>query len=208
MERFVSFGSTIWTIVEKAKDNDHKAISNILTSYRSPIINFCVSRGLAEADAEDITQEVLTRLVDILSKVDKSRGKFRSLILGITKNVIREHLRKETRQNVIEKEFAWNQNDEEPSFDQAWVDNIVRLAMNRLKKEKEEYFNALFMFTHQDLSYQDISTKLNCDLQTTKNHIHRGRTKLKEYIDDIIREYSLEDEYQAELEYISRLIQK
>lgn len=77
---------TPWTQLMRSREGDtvaHEALGEIVGLYWRPI-HICVQkRGFAEHDAEDLTQEFLSKIVQqgALEKVDRSKGKLRSYLL-------------------------------------------------------------------------------------------------------------------------------
>jgi RNA polymerase sigma-70 factor (ECF subfamily) len=79
----VRFPSTFWTRIERETE---LARAEIFTQYRAPIYHFILARARSEHDADDLTQEVFKIVCtgDFLRKADREKGKFRSLLLGVT----------------------------------------------------------------------------------------------------------------------------
>ena len=67
--------------------------------YRPLIYRIAVSRGLQPADANDITQEVMTRVAKSirLFAPDSSKGSFRGWLSRITRNLVIEFMRNRNR---------------------------------------------------------------------------------------------------------------
>ena len=67
--------------------------------YRPLIYRIAVSRGLQPADANDITQEVMTRVAKSirLFDPDSSKGSFRGWLSRITRNLVIEFMRNRNR---------------------------------------------------------------------------------------------------------------
>ena len=77
---------TPWTQLMRSRDGDtvaHEALGQVVGLYWRPI-HICVQkRGFAEHDAEDLTQEFLSKIVQqgTLEKADPAKGKLRSYLL-------------------------------------------------------------------------------------------------------------------------------
>ncbi len=59
--------------------------------YRPLILRVALAKGLQHADAEDLTQEVLTAVERSLDSFDSSRGSFRGWLYQITRNLVVNH---------------------------------------------------------------------------------------------------------------------
>lgn len=77
---------TPWTKLMRARDGDtvaHETLGQVVGLYWRPIHVCIQKRGFAEHDAEDLTQEFLSRIVQEgnLEKADPAKGKLRSYLL-------------------------------------------------------------------------------------------------------------------------------
>src|SRR6185503_5583456 len=102
-------------------------------------------------DAEDLAQEVFLRLLQdkVLSKADPSRGRFRSLLLAVTRHVMGNYREREAAQKrgsghvhaLGDLDFSRQEPDDH--FDREWVSHLVEVALARLAREHPEYHQAL-----------------------------------------------------------------
>lgn len=89
---------------ERFQRNDRAAFEAIVQAYQRGIYAYLRSRVLAANDAEDLTQEVFLRFYQARARFDTS-SMIRPWLLGIARNLLREHLRKLKRR----KEVAWTE---------------------------------------------------------------------------------------------------
>ena len=175
--------------------------------YRPPVLNFSMRQGLKEDEAEDAAQETLVRTFRALGAADPAKGKFRSLVLGITRNVIYEILRKRGRAAPIVEDVAAPEREE--TFDRAWVQNIVLLALDRLKKECEArntpFYRAL-RDQMEGLPHEEIAKRLSAGTEQIKSYIHQARQKIRRIVEESIAEYATEAEYEEERAYLLKLL--
>ena len=54
----MSFDSTIWRRIDDARQGSREALDTLLATYRPPLLNYLRARGLSDADAEDVVQDV------------------------------------------------------------------------------------------------------------------------------------------------------
>jgi RNA polymerase sigma-70 factor (ECF subfamily) len=68
-------------------------------AYRDVILGWCKHRGLNQDAAEDLTQEILIKLLDALPhyKHQPGRGRFRSWLKTVVENVLSDRLRRQRR---------------------------------------------------------------------------------------------------------------
>ena len=89
------FPNTCWTIVQRASGNEldvetSRALEDICKGYWLPIYAFIRRTGVRPAEAEELTQEFLMRMVDgeYLSKAERERGKLRTFLLACVKHFL------------------------------------------------------------------------------------------------------------------------
>ncbi len=226
---FVHMPSTIWTQISLARRKGGMALEDLLRKYRPPVLAFVRNMGLDVQDAEDLTQEIFLRVVEekVVEKANKETGKFRSLLLAVTRHTVLRWKRDSHRlkRGGGRAKIALGQDsdspgledlfaapaEEEPAFDGVWVQNLVRLAMERLKVECEKsgtpYYRALMMYTDQGRAYADISQELQVSIQDVKNYLHQARIRLKKQVANEIQEYSNSSaEFEAEAEYLAKYL--
>ena len=89
------FPGTRWTEIRAAQDGDTAALESFTRKYRPPVVAYLSRRGFG-SEAEDLAQEVFLRFFsgDLLSRAEPSKGRFRNLILAVTRHVIGHHLEK------------------------------------------------------------------------------------------------------------------
>ena len=194
------FQSTLWTVIRGADRGEEAALREFALKYRGPIVSYIARRGLPN-DAEDLAQEVFLRLLQdrVLAKADPSRGRFRSLLLAVTRHVISHHREREGAQkrgggnvrSLDSVDVSAQEPDE--SFDREWVGHLVEVSLARLAREHPNY--------HEALRQSVLEGAPGID----HNLVHRGKKKVADYLREQIQEYSLSRaDYEAELQYLAR----
>ncbi len=91
----------------KATTEQKKAwFEQVYASHRGVIFGYLRARTLDNADADDMTQEVFLRFYAALERYDPSRNEdARPWLRGISRNVLREHIRRIKRR----KECGWTE---------------------------------------------------------------------------------------------------
>lgn len=220
MADFVRFQSTLWSRILLVRNQDSRAVAEFVERYRGPIFHFIRNAGFPDPDAEDLTQEVFVRLLaeEVLAKAEREKGKFRSFLLAVTKNVLREERRKraaakrggEAGPVSLDREESADPPAPEPpeeEFDRAWVRNLLGTALGALEKENPLHHRALAAHVLEGKEYREIAGLLGKTLQDVKNYIHRSRQKLIELLQrEIARYSSTPEEYEEEIRYLSRFL--
>lgn len=197
--------STMWTCIQQVRTDPERVKDLVVRRYRQPIVDFAKLQGLPHEDAEDVAQEVFLRVCreDFLTKADKSKGKFRSLLLAVTRHVIASYRRHELagmrdrRRDVGIEDFEFPvEAAPDAEFDRIWVRNLVARAMEKL--EGAAMADALRLQL-AGKSYKEIAAKLGKSETDVTNYIHRAKARLKHEIEQLIGEYCTADELPAEI---------
>jgi RNA polymerase sigma factor (sigma-70 family) len=157
-----SFASTRWTVVRQAADSQTAsqhalgALSELCQIYWRPVYVFLRRQGIAQHDAQDLTQAFFADLIEsrAYARADPIKGRFRSFLLGTLKHFIahaRDHDRAQKRgggnmpmqldeASVSEAEmYASRSNSQniDVVFEREWAASLARQALDRLAQEYE-----------------------------------------------------------------------
>jgi RNA polymerase sigma-70 factor (ECF subfamily) len=152
----IGFHTTHWTMVLSARGgnlSDNGALANLCSSYWYPIYAFIRRNGSTAHEAEDLTQEFFSRILqrDWLANVHPAGGKFRSFILACVKNFLSNERDKALAQRrgggvslvPLEREDAETRYVIEPPdpvtpevlFERRWVFQLLEHTLDALRKE-------------------------------------------------------------------------
>lgn len=224
MADFVDLPSTMWTAIARARSGGREALETLVRQYRPPVVAFARNAGFPPDEAEDIAQEVFLAIVrdDVLAKADRNRGKFRSLLLAITRHAMSARRRKAARrkesppatepgEEALPLEDLAVAADVDDDFDRLWVQNLVRIGMNRLREESDKegsrHFEALLMFSSEGLAYPAIGERLGLSVTDVTNLLHQARLRLKRHVLAEMRHTAISpDDYESEAAYLARFL--
>lgn len=91
-------------LIERAIQGDRAAFEAIVEAHQSAVFGYLRARLFQPNDAEDMTQEVFLRFYLTRARFD-SASLVRPWLLGIARNLLKEHARKLRRR----KEVAWTE---------------------------------------------------------------------------------------------------
>lgn len=91
-------------LVQAVQRGDKKAFAVLIDLYQQTVLGFLRARMTEQADAEDLCQEVFLRCYLGRARLDRASA-VGSWLVGIARNVLREHVRKRQRR----KEVAWTE---------------------------------------------------------------------------------------------------
>ncbi len=140
------FPTTVWTVIRKAGANDPRAMEGFARDYRSPVLRYIERRGYSRNDAEDLCQEVFLRILSsaVLSRADQELGRFRSLVLAVTRHVLQHAQRRSSREAQRERELPDLPGEgDDPEFDAAWILHLAERALLRLADSDSPYYEVL-----------------------------------------------------------------
>jgi RNA polymerase sigma factor (sigma-70 family) len=195
----MNFPSSIWTTLREIRKEPERVKDEVVRRYHSPVYEFVRRQGLAHEDAEDLAQEIFVRICSdgFLSKVDPKKGRFRSLLLAVTRNVVASFRRKELapmrdRRKTVALEACDLPTEAEPDaeFDRLWVKNLMAQGMGRMRKDAA---TSALKLQLEGRSYQEIAGTLKKSETEVTNYIHRAKKRLRAQIETLIRDYSGED---------------
>ncbi len=218
------FPTTMWTNIQHAGKEDPMASDRVARRYYPALLGYLQGKGLSSSDADDAAQEVFLQLFskDVLVRADREKGRFRALLITVTKRVMQGNYRKQSAQKrgggaqavsldkIAEPSSGMRDDVEDEDFDRGWASNIMGLAMKELAAECDRsgklYHKSLTMFL-RGKAYQEIADELNTSLTNVSTWIRRAKLRLKTLIDDEIRTYSsTEEEYQRETMIVRRYV--
>jgi RNA polymerase sigma factor (sigma-70 family) len=201
------FQTTQWSVVLVSAQSQapgcKEALADLCKLYWYPLYAFIRHRGYSPEDAQDMVQGFFLHLLEhkTLSRVDRSKGKFRSFLLASLQNYLSNEadrarcLKRGGKAELVyidieeaEDRYGLEPVEEmtsEKIFDARWAMALLGQAMNRLGREyiaqgKESTFRALRAFldpinTKRPPSYEEVAGQLGVSIGSLKTQIHRLR---------------------------------
>lgn len=159
---------------------DKHAFNQFLARYLKPMVNFA-TRYTGKQHAEDITQEVFTRLWTHAHKWKDQGIQPRSWIYRISYNLCIDHIRKQhtiSNNNVFELPAATQDGPEQQAIQVAEKIEVQRA----LKSLPERQYTALVLCTWQELSNKDAATCMDISIDALESLLSRARRSLKKHL--------------------------
>ena len=208
-----SFASTRWAVVHQAADSQTasqhalSALSELCQIYWRPVYVFLRRQGIAQHDAQDLTQGFFADLIESRSytRADPTKGRFRSFLLGTLKHFVahardRDHAQKrgggivpvELDERAISEAETYasrcNHWSADGVFEREWAAALLRQAIDRLAQEyavagKTALFEALKsrLTTGADaaVSYEEMAKRLGREATTLRSDVARLRARYR-----------------------------
>lgn len=173
--------------MKKLKKGAKIAFTFLLDHYWNEVYGFMLKRTENETDAEDITIETFSKAFDKISTYN-SEFQFNTWLIAIAKNVHIDLLRKKKSNLFVEiteeqDRQAQNIADTTPSAEDELIteQNLSRL-LQFIKELKPHYQEVIQLRYFQELSYQEIATKIDEPISNVKIKLLRAKKLLAEII--------------------------
>ena len=209
------FVTTRWSLILSAANSESEeqkvrdALAELCRTYWRPIFSFVCVRGYSVEDAQDLTQDFFVIILkeNWLQHADRSRGRFRSLLLRSLQNFLINAAEKtHAHKRGGEVEFiSWDDwAAQAPSqlfnstqvpdslppervFDLSWATTVVEHALQRLREECESK-GKLWLFRglsnhlteeRDEVSYANLSADLGVTETAVKKQLHKMRQRYR-----------------------------
>jgi DNA-directed RNA polymerase specialized sigma24 family protein len=206
-----AFATTHWSLIVRAADGGtaegRAAMAELCQIYWYPLYGFARRRGLAPADAEDLTQGFLADLLgrDAVVQANAARGRFRTFLLNSFDHY-RSHER--ARANAAKRgggeavvsldviHAAEGRFRDEPAtmespekvYDRKWAMSLIEVALAAVRREyaangKAAWFDELkaaLWSGRGEVAYADVARRIGSTEGAVKVAVHRLRQRFGE----------------------------
>lgn len=173
-------------LVLSAQRGDKRAFAALVELYQHAVYGFLRARLLEPADAEDLCQEVFLRCYLGREKLARANA-VGSWLVGIARNVLREHIKKQRRR----KEVAWTELclelDALVGQHHGDSDDALHHLPKCLESLGQSAREAIDFRYSADLKWSEIGVRLRRSEGAVKLLVHRARQALKYCLDRKLR---------------------
>lgn len=202
-----------------------EALETLCRRYRYPLYAYVRRKGYSACDAQDFFTQLLSK--NYLRAADRTRGKFRSFLLGSLEHFLAREWTKGHAQKrgggqtgfsldaVDAEERYWLEPVDELSpdriFDRRWAMAVVEQAMARLRAEcigsgKGELFDTLARLLSGekgDVRYTELGAALGLKEGAVKVAVHRLRKRYGELVRaEVAQTVGEEEDLETELRFL------
>jgi RNA polymerase sigma factor (sigma-70 family) len=225
------FRTTRWSIVYRAgarecsAEEGRRALEELCRAYWAPVHAFVRRQGYAPEDAQDLTQEFFSRLLEdhSLASVHQDKGRFRSFLLASVKHLLANEWKRATRQkrgggavHFPIEDYIWDAGlmdhlDPEKLYEKRWAETLLQRVLDRLRAEWEDnknnrHFDDLKTFLIEDrnsVSFAAVAKRMGVSEASLKWAVHKLRRRYRELMrDEIAHTVSREEEVDDELRHL------
>jgi len=153
-------------------------LATLFENNKVQLFNYFIRTGNNRALSEDLVQETFMRVLAYRTSFSGS-STFKSWMYGIARNTVAEHYRKNKNQVLncdMDDEELTNDQTLCEEFDTKQRNNIFNKSLASISPEDREI---IMLSRFQQLNYQEISTLLDCNLNTLKSRMRNAVSKLQ-----------------------------
>lgn len=206
------FQTTHWSVVlaagQTGAPSAEAALENLCKTYWYPLYAYIRRQGRNPHDAQDLTQEFFTRILEkrYFRFADRERGRFRSFLLKSLQHFLVNEwvsgqaqkrgggaqfilLDDESAERIFQQELAVSVSPER-LYDKRWAITLLNRAMDRLgadyaasgKGELFEQLKSLLLAEGSVEIYREMSAQSGLSEGATKVAVHRLRQRFRDAV--------------------------
>ena len=173
-------------LVREIKEGNHESFRQIYYKYCEKVYLFAVRYISNYREAEEIVQEVFSRIWEHRKNLDENRS-FNGYLLTITKNIIFNEHRKKLNFDIYAQHIInYIQGNTNQTENQIIYENVKSLVDDEVEKFPPKRRQIYNLSRHEGLSYMEIAKKLNISEKTVEAHLRLALGRLKKVVSSII----------------------
>lgn len=146
-------------------------------AHKDAVYAFALRMTASAEVAEDVAQDCFVQLMRDPAKFDPARGSMRAFLLGVTRNLVFRHWRKESRMDPFDEDREWPAPDSgDHSVARLDLAGLVASAVQSLAPLQRE---AVVLFEYEGFTLEEIAKLVDADVGTVKSRLHRARERLR-----------------------------
>jgi RNA polymerase sigma factor (sigma-70 family) len=231
------FPETQWSLVQRAQNSESEvtrhALEDICKRYWLPLYAFIRRSGRPGAEAEELTQEFIVRLIqgEFLSRADRERGKLRTFLLACLKHFLADHRRADQRLKrgglhehisidlaLAEKAYGVEPVDTmtpDVLFERRWAMSLMDQVIETMAEKMEEartkqLFYAAVPFARKGapaVTREEAAAQLGMSEDAVNMAISRLRQRFREQLRLTVAEtLGPEDDLETEMQHLRSLL--
>ncbi len=167
-------------LVQAYQRGDERGATELVLRHARAVARFLAGAGADPADLEDLVQETFLRAFRAARRW-RGEASFRTWLLAIARNRLRDHHRRHGRRRVLPLEEADALAHDDPAAALEARDLGARLEhqLARLPRLQREVF---LLRAQQGLDYQAIAEALGTTPGAARVHYHHAVKRLKELV--------------------------
>jgi RNA polymerase sigma-70 factor (ECF subfamily) len=177
--------STEHALIRRAKQGDEEAIEALIRAHQDALYAFILRMSGRRETAEDIVQEALVRVLKNLHRFD-SRFRFSTWLFTIAKRLymnLSQKLGPAYDSDAVEIHPVGEPGPGGQTARAESMDNVRRLIDDALVALPPQQREIILLFHQQNWPIAEIAEHLQMPQGTVKSHLHRGRNRMRRFIE-------------------------
>ena len=166
--------------MNQVRDGQVAQLGLLFERHHRRLYNFCLRLCGDRQVAEDLTQEVFTRILKYRHTY-RTGSDFKVWTYQMARNAAADHYRKRSRMVEVDEEPSPELESGSPrpldELESAEAASLLHRALQKLPLEKREL---LVMSRFQGLKYEQIAEILDCTVGAVKVRVHRSVKQLRD----------------------------
>jgi RNA polymerase sigma-70 factor (ECF subfamily) len=165
----------------KIAEGNHAAFNKLYSKYFATVISYIAGHTDDVSNHEDLAQKVFLRIWQARGGF-RGQSAVRTYILGITKNVLREHRRQLQSQTSIPHRLGQLSSLSEPGvvLDKSQLNYAIRLAKLKLSDKQRQALELVF---YSGLSLAEAARLAGCSEGTFRRRLYDAKKRLVELLE-------------------------
>lgn len=166
-------------MIKRIQQGDEEAFIWLYHESQPYVYKRCLTLGASDADAQDISQEVMIRIYTYIHNLKDPRC-YRGWVSRIITNTFNNYYRKKSRYIALPEELELKEEREYMLPDTC----VMTLEQQSKIKEaisplKESYKEVLVLFYLKEMSEKEIATTIQRPLGTVKSRLYTARSQIR-----------------------------
>ena len=177
--------NTVLNQINLAKENNQNGFSFLLIFYWDDVYKFQLKRTNNEINAEDITIESFAKAFEKINTYNQ-KFVFKTWLITISKNLHIDQLRKNKNNfdlNQLNENIQIKESSPSPE-DNLINEQKLKSLKSKINKLKPHYKEVIELKCFNELSYKEISIKLNQPINNIKVKVLRAKKILFQLISE------------------------
>lgn len=169
-------------VIEIMKGND-KAFSELFNAFYNDVYAYSLSMLKNQVHAEEIVQDVFLNIWLHRERLNPDLS-FKSYVFTITRNLTFNLINKVANNHKLKEEVFYKSQKSyspvEDSISEADYDSLKQKAIEQLPAKRRIIFE---MSRNEEMSYEEISKKLNISVSTVKGQMSKALAEIRTYLE-------------------------
>jgi RNA polymerase sigma-70 factor, ECF subfamily len=154
-------------------------VGTVYSQFSNSLLQYIKSKINSQADAEDILQNIFTKISANVNSLD-GKENIRSWLFTVTRNAIIDYYRtNKTAKHFISDDVLMDKTNEDHQDDTKGLDQCLHHVIDLLP---DDYKQIIIDSEINDIKQKDLAEKYNIAYSSLRSRVQRGRERLKQLL--------------------------